>query len=164
MAGKYWFGFGVPFDLEELKDAAGLDITKITHVKIVDVIGTINPLYASKDSKGKIVNDPYPTDFPSGGFDLDAVGIIHQGDPLGVENSLFTSVFSVYPNPSSGHFSVKGNNIEITNIQISDLYGNKLAGINSHFDQIDVSSFSPGTYIVEIYNATAKHIARLTIN
>jgi len=47
-------------------------------VKVIDVIGTIDPQYASRDSFGNIVNDPYPTPFGSCGFDLDAVGVINQ--------------------------------------------------------------------------------------
>jgi hypothetical protein len=33
----------------------------------------------SRDSKGNIINDPWPTNFASSGFDLDAVGVINQG-------------------------------------------------------------------------------------
>ncbi|MCJ7692332.1 MAG: hypothetical protein MUO22_02810 [Sedimentisphaerales bacterium] len=34
--------------------------------------------YASYDSQGHQINDPWPTDFPTGGFDLDAVGVINE--------------------------------------------------------------------------------------
>ena len=34
--------------------------------------------FATYDSQLNIINDPYSTPFPSGDFDLDAVGIIHQ--------------------------------------------------------------------------------------
>jgi hypothetical protein len=37
--------------------------------------------YASCDSQGHQINDPWPTPFPTGGFDLDAVGVIHQKQP-----------------------------------------------------------------------------------
>ena len=37
--------------------------------------------YAGYDSRGHQINDPWPTDFWSGGFDLDAVGVIHQKQP-----------------------------------------------------------------------------------
>ena len=45
---------------------------------IVDVVGSIDPLYATHDSLGNIVIDPWPTAFASGGFDLDGMGVIHQ--------------------------------------------------------------------------------------
>jgi hypothetical protein len=78
LAGKYPAMYGTPFDLEELKDSVGLNVNKITHVRIVDVIGTANSAYCSRDASGRIIRDPWPTPFPSGGFDLDAVGVIHQ--------------------------------------------------------------------------------------
>jgi hypothetical protein len=57
-AGKYRQGYGVPFDLEELKDSANLNIEAITHVRIIDVVGSIHPTYATYDSFGNKVNDP----------------------------------------------------------------------------------------------------------
>jgi hypothetical protein len=79
LAGKYIAGYGTPFDLAELRNVSPLlDIQRITHVRVVDVVGTNDPLYGSFDSVGHIVIDPYPTPFPSGGFDLDAVGAFSQ--------------------------------------------------------------------------------------
>ena len=75
LAGKYLAGYGTPFDLAELRSLSpGLDIQRITHVRVFDVVGTNNPLYATRDSAGGIVIDPYPTNYFTGGFDLDAVG------------------------------------------------------------------------------------------
>ena len=142
LAGKYCAGYGTPFDLEELKDVNSLlDVNSITHVRIIDVVGYVQPAdfsgdgivnfidysifaaaylsepndenwnqdcdiaqpadniidmldlawfvdewlsennYASYDSQGHQINDPWPTPFPTGGFDLDAVGVIHQNQP-----------------------------------------------------------------------------------
>ncbi len=78
LAGKYRAGYGTGFDLAELAGRSPLlDVNNVKFVKIIDVIGTINPTYASRDSLGNIINDPYSTPFASGGFDLDAVGVIH---------------------------------------------------------------------------------------
>ena len=49
LAGKYKVQYGTPFDLEELKDISGLDINNITHMRLVDVVGSIDPDYASYD-------------------------------------------------------------------------------------------------------------------
>lgn len=79
LAGKYRVGYGTPFDLNELRDSAGLDINHVTHVRIVDVVGTIDPQYATRDGKGRIVNDPWPTRdtiWASGGFDLTGVAVL----------------------------------------------------------------------------------------
>ena len=81
LAGKYRRGFGTPFDLAELSGTPGLDLQRVSHVRVVDVIGSIDPLYATYDSQGHKVNDPWPTDFETGGFDLDAVCVLHQTVP-----------------------------------------------------------------------------------
>lgn len=81
LAGKYAGGFGTPFDLAELTEIAEgdprLDLRAITHVRVVDVIGTIAPAYASRDGLGRIINEPWPTPFGTGGFDLDGVAVRH---------------------------------------------------------------------------------------
>lgn len=148
LAGKYRAGYGTPFDLEELKNVDPLlDVNSVTHVRIIDVVGYVQPAdffgdgivnlidysifaaaylsepddenwnqdcdiaqpadniidmkdlawfvgkwlsengYASSDSQGHQINDPWPTPFfpngggYTGGFDLDAVGVIHQKQP-----------------------------------------------------------------------------------
>lgn len=81
LAGKYRAGFGTPFDLSDLigqPGAASVDLTTITYVRVVDVIGSINPLLGSRDSFGHLVNDPWPTPYETSGFDLDAVGVLHS--------------------------------------------------------------------------------------
>ncbi len=70
LAGKYRAGFGVPFDLSE----TGLGM--VTHVRIVDVVGSIDSGLGTMDSEFRAVNDPYPTNFPTGGFDLDGVAVL----------------------------------------------------------------------------------------
>lgn len=97
LAGKYKSGYGTPFDLNELKDINGLDIQQITHIKIIDVVGSLNDYYATRDSAGNKINDQYPTPYPSGGFDLDGVGAIHL-NPLGLRKIEIQSV-KFYPNP-----------------------------------------------------------------
>lgn len=76
LAGKYIAGYGTGFDLEELVGTPGLDVNAVTHVRIVDVVGSIDPAFGSQDSLGNYINDPYPTAFNSGGFDLDAIAIL----------------------------------------------------------------------------------------
>jgi len=78
LAGKYRGGFGTPFDLSQLAANPLLDVHDVRYVRIVDVIGSINPLLGLHDSLGNLVNDPYPTAFASGGFDLDGVAALHM--------------------------------------------------------------------------------------
>ena len=78
LAGKSMAGFGTPFDLAELRLLyPALDTQRITRVRVIDVVGTNDPSLASRDAAGRIIADPYPTPFPTGGFDLDAVGAFH---------------------------------------------------------------------------------------
>lgn len=86
LAGKYRKGFGVPFDLSELPNSPLVNKNAIRFVRIIDVKGSIDPLYASKDSQGNIINDPFPTPVDSAGFDLDGIALINGN----VQNTLVT--------------------------------------------------------------------------
>lgn len=82
LAGKHPAGYGTPFDLAEIAGTAGINTARITHVRLVDVVGDVLGAHGSRDSLGNFVNDPWPTNFQTSGFDLDAVGVIHQAaDP-----------------------------------------------------------------------------------
>lgn len=93
LAGKFLGTWGTPFDLADLPDSLHANFDTITHIRLVDVIGTIDPDLASRDADGRIINDPWPTPFPSSGFDLDAIGVIHQVHSS-AKNKLVT-----FPNP-----------------------------------------------------------------
>lgn len=85
LAGKYRARYGTPFDLADLASPAppaGLDLQRITHLRIIDVVGALDPALATRDSLGNIINDPWPTTFESSGFDLDAVAVLNQASPL----------------------------------------------------------------------------------
>lgn len=78
LAGQFGGGEGAPFDLSDVGGLSSLvDVNHITAVRVIDVVGTIDPAYACYDSRGNIINDPYSTPFASGGFDLDGVGVIN---------------------------------------------------------------------------------------
>lgn len=103
LAGRHPAGFGTPFDLSELAGVEGLDVSRITHVRIVDVVGSLDPELGNRDSGGRLINDPFPTPFPTGGFDLDAVGVLNQlatGWPAWVEAS--------FPGDAAGSPDVSG--------------------------------------------------------
>lgn len=99
LAGKYRQGYGTPFDLDELNSGIPINLNAITHVRVVDVVGSIDPVYGSTDFLGNLINDPYPTVFESGGFDLDAVAVIHQA-PLEIDEVSVN--VTIYPNPAKG--------------------------------------------------------------
>ncbi|MBL7899735.1 MAG: T9SS type A sorting domain-containing protein [Crocinitomicaceae bacterium] len=119
LAGKFRQGYGTPFDLEDLVDSTSLNLDSILFVKITDVIGTINMSYTTYDSQGNRINDPYPTDFASGGFDLDGVGVMNENNIYaGVEQTEKMNI-SVYPNPSDGNFFIQSE-AEFFNLEIYD--------------------------------------------
>ena len=158
LAGKYRIGYGTPFDLEELSGNIGLDITSITHVKIIDVIGSINPQIGSLDSKGSIINDLFPTEFPSGGFDLDAVGVIHQG-PLGVYKNELN--FSIYPNPTTGIVMININEpveLKIYDISGKEIYNESLIVSKS----VDLTGFRSALLFIEISTSNGSKINKIT--
>jgi hypothetical protein len=104
LAGKYRGGYGTPFDFEELQNEPGLDIQQIRAVRVLDVIGTVDPDFASTDALGQLVNDPWPTDFESGGFDLDALAILDG--TLGLaDRPAFEG--QVYPQPAAEQVFVR---------------------------------------------------------
>jgi hypothetical protein len=78
LAGKYRMGFGHPFDLNTLKNKpqvlnGTVDLRDIRYIRVVDIIGD----GTMTDSFGHPIYDPFPTE-NSAGFDLDAIGVIHQ--------------------------------------------------------------------------------------
>ncbi len=85
LAGKYRGGFGTPFDLAQIAGLSpNVDADHIALVRLLDVVGSIDPALGTFDSLGNLVNEPYPTAFASGGFDLDGVGVINRvSEPAG---------------------------------------------------------------------------------
>ena len=151
-ASKYKAMYGTPFDLDEVPNDPLLDKNNITHVRVIDVVGNINPEYCTYDSQGHIINDPWPTPFASGGMDLDAIGVIHDlehfPDPQNVvENDDMT--ISVYPNPA--HDVIYVGTWRAASVQGIDLYnvmGHKV--LSSTDTEINVSGLEPGIYFVRV--------------
>lgn len=158
LAGKYRQGFGTPFDLEDLIDSSGINISAITHIKIIDVIGTIDDNFASMDSQGNKINDLYPTDFESGGFDLDAVAVIHQNE-LNV-NELALSRRYIYPNPASSHLQISGRHCET--LEVINMQGQILRTLN-YQPSIDCTSLESGSYFLRLKNGESYEQIRFTI-
>jgi hypothetical protein len=164
LAGKYTAGYGTPFDLEELKDSAGLDVNAITHIKIVDVVGSIDSRYATTDSKGRYINDPWPTEFESSGFDLDAVGVINVSEATGVLNHMQEKNLFIYPNPCQDYFAAKPQNGQFSKIELADFSGKKIKEwISPGLAPLDVSSVEKGIYLLHLFIENSTQIGKLVI-
>lgn len=150
LAGKYRAGFGTPFDLSDLPDDARLDKNAITHIKIIDVVGSVNAAYATRDSQNNKINDPWPTPFESSGFDLDAIGVIHQAAPTGLNAILAADDgVSVFPNPGSVHEDIYAkSNLPIENLVLTDCFGKVI--LQQHTPVIPTTHLQPGLYYLQI--------------
>lgn len=160
LAGKYDGAYGTPFDISEIPNSPLLDKNNITHIKIVDVVGSIDPQYATYDSQGNAINDSFPTPFDSGGFDLQAVGVIHEKS-LGVDD--FNKIlFTLYPNPANSSVFLETES-EIA-IVIYDVFGRIVKNLpKGAYKKIMVSDVSPGTYLLEVSADGKKGIKKLII-
>lgn len=159
LAGKYRALYGTPFELDELVGKNGLDVNHITHVKIIDVVGCIQTAFASFDKNGNKINDPWSTPFTSGGFDLDAVGVINESSVgMNEKHSLFSHL-KIYPNPISSN-SVLVFYLEKSSevmIEIKDLYGRTVytlsnTFLNSGMNEINISNLqlNSGIYFIQL--------------
>jgi hypothetical protein len=161
LAGKYRQGYGTPFDLEDIADSTGIDLENIVYVRIIDVVGSIDPEYGTMDSEGNLINDPFKTDFESGGFDLDAVGVIHNNDPtIGIQDQESIAI-SLYPNPSQGIFNIE-TSAQIVGVKLIDL-GGRIAYESQGKSVIDLSStnLEKGTYFVYIQVVNGTFVQKL---
>lgn len=170
LAGKYRALYGTPFDLEELAGVAELDINHIIAVKIIDVVGSIQTAYASYDSYGSIINDPWPTPFSSGGFDLDAVGVIHQNESYSINNySENMADFKVFPTLVGAEKII---NIAVLskNLQKSDLNIYNMNGVMVYKSEItelqtivNLNNLSAGLFLLNINSANKNNFFKIVI-
>ncbi len=153
LAGKYKAGFGTPFDLSEV---AGLhdsvDVNRITHVRIIDVVGTISGEHIQFDASGDTINDPFPTPYYSCGFDLDAVGVIHPF--LSLEKEVDND-FVIYPNPTNGWISIVSQHIN-DDMKLVNVMGEQVLFIPTATETIDLAGLQPGIYFLIIGNQSFK--------
>jgi len=157
LAGKYQANYGTPFDLDDLKDEVGLDVQNITHIKIIDVVGTLDSAHVRRDSKGRKINDQYPTPFPSGGFDLDAIGVIHT-TAVGLEENKLSSI-SLYPNPCSDVLNI-GQGWNNATYKLINTKGNLVKEGILNEEEIVVADLAKGVYFIQIIGGKGKAHAK----
>jgi len=162
LAGKYRVNYGTPFDLEVLQDSLVLDLENMGFIRLIDVVGSINPALGSLDHQGMLINDPYPTPFPSSGFDLDAVGLIHvQG--ISSNKEISRSTPQLWPNPVA-----TGQRIELelpmsAEIQLITAQGTLLRSWQATAGTEQFSLPSTGVHICLVKAQDSGHIYRFLI-
>ena len=149
LAGKYRAEYGTPFDLSDLTNDALLNKQSITHVKVIDVVGSIQNQYCSRDVNNHKINDPWPTGWGNGGFDLDAVGVIHQ-QTVGIDE-LELRTISVYPNPATNVLYVNLSSINYS-LEVINLMGEVVlkAENKSNTTSLELSNLKSGVYYLKI--------------
>lgn len=165
LAGKYIGGYGTPFDLNIFAALSSININRITHVKLIDVVGNKDAQYPARDKNGRKIIDPWPTPFPASGFDLDAVGVINQLYQTNVlENEKFA--ISVYPNPVKTGENLVLNHLEnnsqicITNLQGGTVWNEKA----SEKIIIETAHFEKGIYLLSITQNNQTIHQKIVIN
>lgn len=88
--------------------------------------------------------------------DIDSLGVVFHGEnacnTVGVEELNFSQVALIYPNPTSGHVRITLL-VPAERISIIDLSGREVAHrsvIESHDVSMELSTLSPGIYLVQI--------------
>jgi hypothetical protein len=147
LAGKYINNYGTPFDLSDLTTLianTSVELNNINFIKIIDVIGTINSEFASYDSQNNIINDPFPTEFNSGGFDLDAVGVINN-----TQNKIVNSGIFIYPNPTVNKITILTENQVIKELHLFSIDG-KLIRKEKNKNSLNLKYLEPSMYILSV--------------
>lgn len=159
LAGKYRYGYGTPFDLDELPDYKDLNKNHIQYVRIVDVIGSINSKYSTFDTGFRKINDPWPTPFPSSGFDLDAIGVIHELNTSSI-NNLKNDIPIKGPNPikTGDHLSIFVESALKPTIKIFDCKGELIREFvcNKTIETVDAEWLPKGLFYIQV-NCVGSH-------
>lgn len=163
LAGKYKALYGTPFDLADITDNSLLNKSNITHVKLIDVIGSIQDQYCTRDSNHHKINDPWPTPFNSSGFDLDAVGVIHnQLNTVGLKEQSIVSV-SIYPNPVNDvlHISIYNSDLPYS-VSITNLIGECIIEFKNLTDHalLKTNELQSGMYLLKVSSSLGSNTMR----
>jgi len=138
LAGKHQAPYGTLFDLQEV------GLNQINYVRLIDVIGSVNDSFGTRDSKGRLINDPFPSPFPSCGFDLDAVAVVN-GTLLKREELTLNQV-KIYPSLAYCNESIKIENLEGFTAYVYNEQGDLINETQSS----EVSFAQAGLYLIQV--------------
>lgn len=164
LAGKYRAQYGTPFDLADLPNDPLLNKQSIIYVRVKDVIGCIQNQYATRDANFNKINDPWPTGFASGGFDLDAVGVINQ-QAVSVKE-LEMPLVSIFPNPVTDELHINSIYNRSYTFYMSDIIGKIVIESKKHtsFSVVNFSDFAKGAYVLTIISGDIKQQIKVIKN
>ena len=160
LAGKFRQGYGTPFDLEDIVDSAGINLDSINYVKLIDVVGSIQGVYSSYDAEGHVINDPFPTAFESGGFDLDAVGVIHaNGTFVAGLNGKAQPEIKIFPNPTTDYLTIESKVPFVASL--FTLSGELLFTTDESTIHLRSSALTSGTYLLKVTGENETYYMRI---
>jgi hypothetical protein len=163
LAGKYRHPFGTPFDLQDLAMMSNIRINEIRYVRLIDVVGSIDTIWGKKDSYQNIINDPWPTPFPSSGFDLDAVGVIHQQANMAViQHQIPRTIWFDQQTETLFIVSTHTGTLEIFNVQGIRVFSESHSIQSGHPIQQFKPTLRAGTYVAKYGNQSIKIILTST--
>jgi hypothetical protein len=159
LAGKFRIGYGTPFDLEELRDSTGINIDSIVYVRVVDVVGSINPQYGTYDAYGHIINDPWPTPFEASGYDLTGVAVLHENTNTSGITEMMT-VEGIWPNPTADRVNVSMR--YAAEGLLYDLTGRQVAAysLREGLNTLDLTNLKNGVYMLRTEGSVSKIVKK----
>ncbi len=138
LAGKHQAPYGSLFDLDEV----GMDT--ISYVRLIDVVGSVNDSFGTRDSKGRLINDPFPSPFESSGFDLDAVAVVNGNLLRTYEANLANLI--VYPSLASASQGIQIEGVDMPSFEVMNLAGTVVLSGRGNSFKIETS----GMYVVRV--------------
>lgn len=95
---------------------------------------------------------------------------IPSAPPSNVEEASFNGNLTIYPNPTNGVFTIEMRDVQtdVYTIKVTNVLGQKVfESANSisglHKENIDLSAFQKGVYLIEIKNSTATVAERIIV-
>lgn len=151
-AGKHQAPYGTLFDIGEL----GFDT--INYVRLIDVVGSVNDSFGTRDSKGRIINDPFPSPYESCGFDLDAVAVIN-GELLNTQRFVLQGI-NVYPTLVGQNEPIYVDAPTFSKRTVLDMLGREVEfSNNNHLVTIPNS----GTYFLQVIHQGKSYTKKVCV-
>lgn len=85
---------------------------------------------------------------------------------LGVHDAVLDKNVIVYPNPSSGKFKIYSSGFKIRNLEVYNLYGEKIyssSGIQNSLLEIDLSAQPNGIYFVKLISSAGTVVKKVVV-
>jgi hypothetical protein len=151
-AGKHQAPYGTLFDIDEL----GFDT--INYIQLIDVVGSVNDSFGTRDIKGRMINDPFPSPYESCGFDLDAVALVN-GELLNTQRLALQGI-NVYPTLVYQNEPIHIDAPVLSKISVVDIQGREI-NFSRNQDAVNISSI--GTYFLHITHQGKSYTQKICV-